>query len=182
MGRVLWHKDNKHVSWPSSCAEHPISLLLCCSHLNVTSVSLSAWDSRGDVYNAGVDNMLQWYLLLLKPLYLRGKSTEIIKYTALHGQIKAAKAGFWSPLHLPSKLIRRCRNFKISSLNMDEKSRWKLTFISGEDLKADSLITWCILRAEPEVGFCLLGWKEQKSAFEILVMLAASILSLKGKF
>lgn len=94
MGRVLWHKDNKHVSWPSSCAEHPISLLLCCSHLNVTSVSLSAWDSRGDVYNAGVDNMLQWYLLLLKPLYLRGKSTEIIKYTALHGQIKAAKAGF----------------------------------------------------------------------------------------
>lgn len=93
-GRVVWHQNNRHVSWPGSGTEHPTSLLLCCSHLNVTSVSPSAWDSTGDVYNAGEDNMLQWYLLLLKPLYLRGKTTKIIKYTALHGQMKAAKVGF----------------------------------------------------------------------------------------
>lgn len=90
----MWHKNNNHVSWLSPGAEQPTSLLLCCAHLNVTRVSPSAWDSPSDVYNAGVDNRLQGYQLLLKTLHLRGKSTEIIKYTALHGQIKATKVGF----------------------------------------------------------------------------------------
>lgn len=90
----MWHNNNKHVSCLSPGAEHPTSLLLCCAHLNVTRMSPSAWDSMSDAYNAGVDNMLQWYQLLLKTLYLRGKSTEIIKYTALHGHIKATKVGF----------------------------------------------------------------------------------------
>jgi len=37
---------------------------------------------------------------------------------------------------------------------------------SGEDLKADSMTTWCVLRAEPKVGFYFIRPEEtQKSAF-----------------
>lgn len=127
-------------------------------------VPLSVWGSMSNAYNADVNSALQWYLLPLKPQQVRRKNNEIIKPTALHGQSKTPEVGFWSHPYLPCKLIRWIRNFKRSSLNTDEKPRWKLS--SGEDLKADSMIFSCVSKAETKVGFYLIRPEEtQKSSF-----------------